>query len=408
MNSVTLDWNALLAPRMAGMTASEIRELLKLIDQPDIISFAGGIPDPDLFPRDAVSRAYQRTLQSNSLAANALQYSVSEGYLPLREWIGARTEVATDEIVITNGSQQGLDFIGKIMIGPGDAVVATTPTYLGALQAFSPYQPRYLTVPMDEHGIRTDLLPELLAQKPKFLYLVPDFQNPNGITTSLERRRELLALCRRYGVPIVEDAAYSDLRYDGEPVPSLLSLDDRSDGGIVLYCGTFSKTIVPALRVGWVTGPREIISRIVLLKQAGDLHSSTINQMVMQQVAEEIYDRHVAVLRRTYKERRDAMLGALDEFFPKSVNWTHPEGGLFVWLELPKGLDSAALLERAIREIRVAYVPGAAFYPDRSGINTIRLSFSVNKPERTREGIRRLAGLIETAIATQASASVAA
>lgn len=408
MKPVTLDWNALLAPRMAGMTASEIRELLKLIDQPDIISFAGGIPDPDLFPRDAVGRAYQRTLQSNSMGANALQYSVSEGYLPLREWIGARTKVATDEVVITNGSQQALDFIGKTMIGPGDPVVVTAPTYLGALQAFSPYQPRYLTVPMDENGMQTDLLPDLLAQKPKFVYLVPDFQNPNGITTSLERRRELLAQCRRHGVPIIEDAAYSELRYDGEPVPSLLSLDDRSDGGIVLYCGTFSKTVVPGLRVGWITGPREIISRMVLLKQAGDLHNSTVNQMVMHQVAEEIYDRHVAMLRRSYKEKRDAMLETLKEHFPDSVRWTHPEGGLFVWLELPKGLDSTALLERAIREIRVAFVPGDAFFADRSGRNTIRLSFSVNTPERTREGIRRFAGLVKDAIAAQGSASVAA
>lgn len=390
------------------MTASEIRELLKLIEQPDIISFAGGIPAPDLFPRDAVSRAYQNTLQSNSLASSSLQYSISEGYLPLREWIGARTGVGVDEIIITNGSQQGLDFIGKCMIAPGDLVVVTAPTYLGALQAFSPYQPRYIAVPMDEQGIRTDLLAEALAQKPKFLYLVPDFQNPNGITLSLERRREVLALCRRYGVPIIEDAAYTQLRYDGEPLPTLLSLDDRSDGGIVLYCGTFSKTVVPALRVGWVTGPKEIISRMVLMKQACDLHTSTINQMVMHQVVEGVFDRHVTMLRRAYKERRDAMLGALDEFFPKTVSWTRPEGGMFVWLDLPKGLNSTTLLERAIREIRVAFVPGAAFFPDRSGANTIRLSFSVNQPERTREGIRRLAGLIENAIATKDSASAAA
>ncbi|HEV7372846.1 PLP-dependent aminotransferase family protein [Arenibaculum sp.] len=394
---MTLNWNGLLAPRMAGMTASEIRELLKLIEQPDIISFAGGIPDPDLFPREGIAAAYERVLRGNSLAAAALQYSVSEGYLPLREWIGARTKVEPDEILITSGSQQGLDFIGKLLLAPGDAVAVTAPTYLGALQAFSPYQPRYLAVPMDEHGIRTDLLPDVLAQGPKFLYLVPDFQNPNGITMSLERRLEVLSLCRRHGVPVIEDGAYSELRYDGERLPSLLSLDDRADGGIVLHAGTFSKTIVPALRVGWVSGPKSIISRLVLMKQAADLHSSTINQMVIHTLAEGGFDAHVARLRPAYRERRDAMLSALGEHFPAEARWTRPEGGMFVWVELPDGLDGTALLERSIREARVAFVPGAAFFPDRSGKNTIRLSFSVNRPERIREGIRRLGALVSDA-----------
>lgn len=394
---MTLNWNGLLAPRMAGMTASEIRELLKLIEQPDIISFAGGIPDPDLFPREDIAAAYDRVLRGNSMAAAALQYSISEGYLPLREWIGARMAVGPEEILITSGSQQGLDFLGKLLLAPGDAVAVTMPTYLGALQAFSPYQPRYLAVPMDEHGIRTDLLGEVLAQGPKFLYLVPDFQNPNGITMSLERRIEVLELCRRHGVPVIEDGAYSELRYDGEHLPSLLALDDRTDGGIVLHAGTFSKTIVPALRVGWVTGPKSIVSRLVLMKQAADLHSSTINQMVIHALAESTFDAHVARLRPAYRERRDALLAALDEHFPADARWTRPEGGMFVWVELPEGMDGTALLERAIREARVAFVPGAAFYPDRSGKNTIRLSFSVNRPDRIREGIRRLGALISEA-----------
>jgi DNA-binding transcriptional MocR family regulator len=394
---VTLNWNGLLAPRMAGMTASEIRELLKLIEQPDIISFAGGIPDPDLFPREDIAAAYGHVLRANSMAGTALQYSVSEGYLPLREWIGTRIAVGPEEILITSGSQQGLDFLGKLLLAPGDAVAVTVPTYLGALQAFSPYQPRYLAVPMDEHGIRTDLLGEVLAQGPKFLYLVPDFQNPNGITMSLERRIEVLELCRRHGVPVIEDGAYSELRYDGERLPSLLSLDDRTDGGIVLHAGTFSKTIVPALRVGWIAGPKPVISRLVLMKQAADLHSSTINQMVIHALAESTFDAHVARLRPVYRERRDAMLAALDEHFPADARWTRPEGGMFVWVELPDHLDGTALLERAIREARVAFVPGAAFHPDRSGRNTIRLSFSVNRPDRSREGIRRLGALISEA-----------
>ncbi|HYD32393.1 MAG TPA: PLP-dependent aminotransferase family protein [Azospirillaceae bacterium] len=394
---MSLDWSALLAPRMAGMTASEIRELLKLLEQPDIISFAGGIPDPDLFPREAVNRAYDHVLRSNSLAGSALQYTVSEGYAPLRQWIAERQDVAADDILITNGSQQALDFLGKCLIDRGSLVAVTNPTYLGALQAFSPYEPRYLTVPMDDQGLLIEPLAEALAQKPKFLYLVPDFQNPNGITMSLERRQAALELCREHGVPLIEDAAYTELRYDGERIPTFLELDAearKTGDGIVIHCGTFSKSVVPALRIGWVTGPKFLVEKLVLMKQASDLHCSTINQMVMHQVVTELYDRHVKELRTHYRQRRDAMLAALDEFFPKTARWTRPQGGMFVWIELPEGMSGSELLERAIKEARVAFVPGAAFFPDRSGKNTIRLSFSVNKPEKIREGIRRLAGLV--------------
>src|SRR4051794_35396341 len=371
---------------MAGMTASEIRELLKLIDQPDIISFAGGIPDPELFPREAIAEAYRAVFESNDQWAAALQYSVSEGYRPLREWIaayhvGQGASVEPDEVVITSGSQQGLDFLGKLLISPGDPVAVTRPTYLGALQAFSPYQPRYLTVPIDEDGLRPDLLEPLLAQRPKFLYLVPDFQNPNGITLSAERRTAVLDLCARHGVPIIEDAAYTELRYSGAPLPSLLALDRArgSDDAIVIHAGTFSKTIAPALRIGWVAAPRAVIAKLVLIKQAGDLHTGTINQIVMHRVAETVFERQVQRVRQAYRERRDAMLQALADFLPAGVSWTRPDGGMFVWLELPDGIDGAALLERAVREARVAFVPGAAFHPDRTGANTIRLSFSLNR-----------------------------
>ena len=343
---MSVDWAAAFAPRMAGMMASEIRELLKLIDQPDIISFAGGIPDPDLFPREAIAEAYRSVFESNDQWATALQYSVSEGYAPLRDWISgyhARNGAAVDaeEIVVTNGSQQGLDFLGKLLIGPGNPVAVSLPTYLGALQAFSPYQPRYLTVPMDADGIRPDLLEPVLAQRPKFLYLVPDFQNPNGITLSAERRAAVLDLCTRFAVPIIEDAAYTELRYDDAPVPSLLALD-RARGaggggpegsGIVIHAGTFSKTIAPALRIGWVTAPRAVIRKLVLIKQAGDLHCGTINQIVMHRVAEAAFAQQVSRIRPVYRARRDAMLQALADFFPASVRWTKPEGGMFVWLD---------------------------------------------------------------------------
>lgn len=393
---MALDWNGHFAPRMAGVNASEIRELLKLIDQPDVISFAGGIPDPDLFPRDSIARAHERVLRSNSLAGTALQYSISEGFPPLRDWIGARSGVAREEILITNGSQQGLDFLGKLLISPGDTIVVTAPTYLGALQAFSPYQPRYAAVPTDADGVLPDALEAALAQRPKLLYLVPDFANPNGVTLSRERREKVVELCRRYGVPVIEDAAYNALRYDGEALPTLLELDLAAgmDGRVVIYAGTFSKTVVPALRVGWLAGPAPVIQKLVLMKQAADLHVGTLSQMVIHAVAEEIYDSHVVTLRNAYRQRRDAMLAALQETMPAGVSWTRPAGGMFVWLELPAGFDGAQMLERSIAEERVAFVPGAAFYPDRSGKATCRLSFSTNRPERIREGIGRLAALM--------------
>lgn len=398
---MSLDWNSLFAGRMAGVTASEIRELLKLIDRPEIISFAGGIPDPDLFPREAIARAHERILRGNSSAAAALQYSISEGFPPLREWIAARFPVTPDEILVTNGSQQGLEFVGRLLIGPGEKVAVTAPTYLGALQAFSFAQPSYLSVAMDEEGILLEPLEEALKQRPKLLYLVPDFQNPTGITMSLERRKAVVALCRRYGVPIVEDTAYTALRYEGEALPSLFELDDRSDGGIVIYAGTFSKTLVPALRVGWLMGARPVIDKLVLVKQGSDLHTGTLNQMVVHAVAEEVFDAQVARACDAYRKRRDAMLAALEEFMPPGVRWTRPQGGMFVWIELPEGFDGAELLKRSIGEANVAFVPGASFFPDRSGRNTIRVSFSMSKPETIREGVRRLAGMLQPATAAR-------
>ncbi|AWK87985.1 GntR family transcriptional regulator [Azospirillum thermophilum] len=401
---MTVDWAHVFAGRVGGMTASEIRELLKLIDRPEIISFAGGIPDPDFFPTAAIARAYEKIFQSNTGAGGALQYSISEGFTPLREWICAYmgrlgVEVGLDGVLVTSGSQQALEFVGKLLIGPGDKVVVTRPTYLGALQAFSPYEPTYVSVPMDEEGPELAALEAALAEKPKFFYLVPDFQNPNGTTVSLARREAILDLCVKAGVPIVEDTAYSELRYEGETIPCIAALDAARNGGHlshVIYCGTFSKTMVPAFRIGWVNAAPEVINRLVLMKQAGDLHCSTINQIVLHDIVSSIFETHVKHLRAQYKERRDAMLAALAEFAPPGVTWTKPEGGMFVWLELPEGVNGTALLERAIKEANVAFVPGSAFHADRSGQNTLRLSFSVTKPERIREGVRRLCNLLKT------------
>ncbi len=404
---MTVDWGNVFAGRVAGMGASEIRELLKLLERPEIISFAGGIPDPDFFPTAAIARAYEKIFQSNGGAGGALQYTISEGYTPLREWICAYLgrrgiQAGLDEVLVTSGSQQALEFVGKLLIGPGEKILVTRPTYLGALQAFSPYEPQYLSVPGDAEGPDLAAVEAALEQKPKFFYLVPDFQNPNGTTISLARREALLDLCARHGVPIVEDAAYTELRYEGEPIPSMVALDAARNGGKitnVLFCGSFSKTMVPALRVGWINGPAEVINRLVLMKQAGDLHTSTINQIVLHDVVSENFDSHIRRLRASYKERRDAMLTALAEFAPAGVAWTRPEGGMFVWIELPEGTDGVDLLARAIRDANVAFVPGSAFHADRSGKNTLRLSFSNNNPERIREGIRRLCGLLQTVAA---------
>jgi DNA-binding transcriptional MocR family regulator len=402
---VTLDWGQAFAGRVAGMSASEIRELLKLLQRPEIISFAGGIPDPDFFPAAVVSRAYQKVFESNQGAGSALQYTISEGHTPLREWIcgymGRKgLNIGVDEVLVTSGSQQALEFIGKLLIGPGELVAVTKPTYLGALQAFSPYEPTYVSVAMDDDGPVIEELAAALEKKPKLFYLVPDFQNPNGITVSLERRHQILDLCTAAGVPVVEDAAYAELRYYGEALPSLAGIDAARNGGTptqVIYCGSFSKTVVPALRVGWVSAPKVVIERMVLMKQAADLHTSTINQIVLHDVVSEVFDSHIQFLRRNYKERRDAMLEALDKEFAgrDDIRWTKPLGGMFVWIELPEGMDGAALLKRAIQEANVAFVPGSAFFADRSGTNTIRMSFSATAPERIREGVKRLAGLLK-------------
>jgi len=398
-----------LARRAARMGGSEIRELLKLLDQPDIISFAGGIPDPKLFPAEAAREAYAAALATPGAVAEALQYSVSEGYAPLRAWIAghmARLNVpcTIDNIMITAGSQQALDFLGKILLSPGDTALVTSPTYLGALQAFSAYEPAYDTLRPDD-GNET---PESYRARAsavsrgsgdvKFAYVVPDFANPTGLTLTRTARERLLRLADDLDVPVLEDSAYAALRYSGEDVPPLLALDAAAKGGIdasrVVYCGTFSKTLAPGLRIGWIAASARFIRRLVLVKQASDLNVSAINQIVMHHLASETYDRQVDAARQRYRARRDAMLEALEAYMPPGVRWTRPEGGLFVWVTLPEGMDGAALLARSVAEIKVAFVPGQAFFADRNGANTLRLSFSLPDEATITEGVRRLAGLV--------------
>ena len=401
-------WNERFAQRTQRMTSSVIRELLKLTEKPEVVSFAGGLPAPEVFPFAEIELATRKVLQEQG--KTALQYAATEGYLPLRELLvrqmaryGIRVKPAN--VMITSGSQQGLDLIGKLFVNPGDRVLAESPTYLGALQAWSAYQADYLTVPVDDDGLDVEKLEAQLRGGPKFLYVLPNFQNPAGVTLSLERRRRLVALANHYGAPIVEDDPYGQLRYEGEHLPPIVQIDaelhDCAKGecdftGDVLYLSTLSKTLAPGLRIAWVVAPESVISRLVQMKQGADLHSSTFSQMVAYEVAKDGFlDRHVRTIREVYGQRLKAMLDAFERHFPEGVSWTRPQGGLFLWITLPPGFDSTVLLKEALDKEGVAFVPGAPFFPRGGGERTCRLNFSYARPDVIEEGIRRLAKVLK-------------
>lgn len=402
-----LDWESVFATRSKRMRASEIRELLKLLERPDIISFAGGIPDPALFPHDEFQSAYKDIL-TGSEANAALQYSLSEGYRPLRSWLVEELAkigipCAEENVFITSGSQQALDYLGKLFLSPNDTALVTAPTYLGALQAFNAYEPNYDI--LTPNGNRTPQSYKEAAEKAggqvKFSYLSPDFSNPTGETVNLAGREKLLADADELDVPIIEDAAYQYLRFNGEAIPPILALDiARNDGDIektrTIYCGSFSKTLAPGLRVGYVVASQEVIRKLVLIKQAADLHSPTINQLAIQRVAVNFFQQQIAKLHEVYMHRRDKMLEALAKYMPEGTEWTKPEGGMFVWVTLPEGMDGASLLAASIDTEKVAFVPGKAFFANGIGANTLRLSYSCANDEMIDEGIKRLGRLIRT------------
>ena len=404
-----LNWEQIFATRSSRMRASEIRELLKLLDQPDIISFAGGIPDPALFPDAAFKEAYSDIFSGAQVNA-ALQYSVSEGYKPLREWIVGEVskvgiDCTADNVFITSGSQQALDYLGKLFLSPKDTALVTWPTYLGALSAFNAYEPSYDKLSLN--GNRTPEAYRETAAKAggnvKFAYLSSDFSNPTGETVDQAGREKLLALADELDIAILEDAAYQHLRYDGEAVPPIMALDIARNGGDIektrtIYSGSFSKTLAPGLRVGFVIASMPVIRKLVLMKQAADLHSSTINQIAIEHVASRGFDAQVAKIRSVYSKRRDAMLAAMDKYMPKNTSWTKPEGGMFVWVTLPEGIDGAELLAKSIATEKVAFVPGKAFFADGSNANTLRMSFSCASEAMIEEGIKRLGRLISSAI----------
>jgi len=404
-------WEYRYAQRTQRMGSSAIRELLKYTELPDLISFAGGLPAPDVFPVDELNAACDRVLREQG--TKALQYSATEGYLPLREMISRHSarygiKITPENVLITSGSQQALDLLGKILIDPGDRILVESPTYLAAIQAWKAYGAEFITVPMDENGMNTDQLEEALRVGPKFIYVLPNFQNPTGETLSYERRGKLIELADQYGVPIVEDDPYGQLRYEGEHLPSIVVLDSQSrdDGhpcyrGNVIYLSTFSKTLAPGLRLGWVVAPPEVIGKLVQAKQGADLHTATFNQMVAYEVSRGGFlDRHVQLIRKVYGERRDLMLAAMDRYFPPEVEWTHPKGGLFLWGTLPDYMDAADVLKTCIKR-KVAFVPGEPFHPTGGGKNTMRINFSNATPENIHAGIQRMGEAIGERLAKQ-------
>ena len=401
---MTIRWEERYARRAQGLSGSAIRELLKLTEQPDFISLAGGLPAPESFPIAAIAAAAQTILHDRG--AQALQYGATEGYRPLRELIARRLSndavtLTAENILITSGSQQALDLLGKVFLDSGDRVLVESPTYLAALQAWNSYEATYLEAPMDDAGLNPDALAEQLAQNPKFLYCVPSFQNPTGVTLSLERRHRLIALAAAQGVPIVEDDPYGALRFEGTALPTLLTLAGNTENGAagrdlagVIYLSTFSKTLAPGLRVGWVAAPTAIISRMALAKQGTDLHTGTLDQFIIHELlAGGQIEAGIGAIVARYRERRDVMLAALTEHFPKTARWTHPDGGMFLWVTLPEGADATEILLAAIEQ-GVAFVPGSAFFPNGGGANTMRLNFSNASPERIVEGITRLGAVL--------------
>lgn len=391
----TTDWESAFADRTRNIRSSIIRELLQFMQRPNIISFAGGLPAPEMFPIREFREACDFILQE--MPERALQYGTTQGYIKLREYLAEKVQkygvpAVPENILVTNGSQQALDLIGRTFLDPDDTVLTGCPTYLGAIQAWQACGARFVTVPLDDDGMQVDLLEDTLEKDPaKLIYVLPNFHNPAGTTLPAERREKLARIAAKYGAFIVEDDPYGELRFEGEDIPPIISLHKEN----VIYLSTFSKTLAPGIRLGWVIAPEKIIAKMVLVKQGADLHTGTFVQHVANDICQRgILKRHVLKIRREYCKRRDVMLEAMEREFPPEVTWMRPQGGLFLWVRLPEQIDVERLFHIALEE-QVLFVPGHAFYPDGGGRSTMRLNFSCMAPPKIQEGIQRLGRAIK-------------
>ncbi len=404
-----MDLTKLWSDRANAMKASEIRELLKLTEKPDVISFAGGLPNPQSFPVAEVTEAANRVLRDNP--ARAMQYSTTEGITELRDSVSEYLhesngmDVNPDDVLITNGSQQGLDLLGRTLINPGDTIVTSNPTYLGALQAFNFYGAKYAGVNSDQDGLIPEHLDEVLTDlakkgvRPKFLYAVPTFQNPSGTCIPESRRRRILELAHEHDLLIVEDDPYGRLRFDGDAVPTMHKMDKGE--GRVLYLGTFSKILVPGFRLAWTAGPEELVRKMVVSKQSIDLCTNAFTQFIAaDMLSTGVIEQHLPKIIELYKGKRDVMLGAMDRHFPtEGVQWTRNQGGMFTWAEMPQGINTVEMLQETIKQ-NVAYVPGKPFFPDdKQGFNTMRLNFTHATDDNIEVGIEKLARVMDDTLA---------
>lgn len=391
-NNTPIDW--LFSERAQQLKSSAIREILKITQRPDIISFAGGLPSPLTFPIDQVKAALDKVLTEQGKVA--LQYGPTDGFPPLREWIAnslstADSKIAPEQILMTSGSQQALDLLGKVLIDEGSKVLVETPSYLGALQAFSVYRPNFVSVQTDDHGLVPDSLPEL-ADGARLLYALPNFQNPTGRSLSMDRRQQLVETCAKLRLPLIEDDPYGSLNYKGELMPRMLNMNP--DG--VVYMGSFSKVLTPGIRLGYVVAPQPLARRMELAKQATDLHTAQLTQMMAYEIVKDGFlEQHIPTIRTLYGNQCQVMLDALTEFFPQGVSWTKPEGGMFIWVTLPKHINTMTLLDDAVAN-KVAFVPGGPFYANNPEQNTLRLSFVTVPPEKIRTGVEILGKLIKS------------
>lgn len=406
-----MNWDSLFAARTQQMKRSTVREILKLTAKPEVISFAGGLPAPELFPVERIREATDTVLAERG--QEMLQYSTTEGMPELRALIAQRLsagafQISPENILITSGSQQAIDMLARIFLDEGDHVIVENPTYVGMMTSWRPFNLNFSAVPTDNDGMIVEELEPLLHNNPKLMYAIPTFQNPQGTTLSRERRAKLAKILVEHNLPFIEDDPYGELRYSGDPVPTVLQMEAEVRGattldGNVIYCGTFSKVLTPGLRIGWVAAAYPVIDKLVQVKQATDLHTSTFNQFVSYEVArdEAFLNAHVKQLRDVYRQRRDLMLQTMDEYFPQEVTWTRPEGGLFLMVTMPAALNAREVLKQALAH-DVAFVPCDDFFIGDTGHNMFRLNYSNARPERIVEGIKRLGTVLKEAVAQQA------